>query len=1034
MLKRSENRSCHFFKLPTLLFLLLIGHNSLGQNNHLLFNHLKATDGLKDRNIDFIKKDSKGCFWFSSMEGLHSYNGSDLKHYSTDDYPPNDNSGLLEKNIQSSFFEDSKGNIWFTTSNGIHAYIRVDDAFVNYFIKKENEPGYIDNDYSAFYLDNNDVLWLKANNTIYSFNTVSLTSTKFTQTQGVRFAIDTFANGQLKTIYACPWIMSPGIERLQLQQTTGNEPIVITQAHYYQNGLPNLPGLKPKVAHTIIENDTTIWLFSQFGLIKANPQNMESEVSIFTLPGVSDSHIKDGTIIDDNLIAVASKNHGLWIFDRKIEGFTSSLQLDRLNEMSLFSNDLREVYLDNEELLWVSYYDKTGISRAWINSNQFLDPMQKLGLEYHKIVSVAEDSLQQVWCASQKNGLFIFDKAGNFKRHIQYQKNLVPPVMHLHCSPQGQIWALCESGIYKFNDYQQERIITLSDKQLNYVYHLDSNRLLIGAIDSLFVYNKETFEINSFDYQSFYTQLSKDNKHLYLTTTKGELIILSILEEGLKQKAQHLLEADIYAICENIDDNNLILGTSKGAFIFDFDNKQIKNLFPEHHILKNIAVYSVTADDSGRYWLATTEGLWSFQPGTEDNIFVYHLEDGLPSLEFNHFSHMKSSNGKFWLGHNEGVLALTPLSIQPYPHKPKLELKDITVNDRVYKLDSLIRVNRKIELKSNENTFTIKALCISHYLPKFNSMAFQLIEYDKIERILKNDEVFSYTKLPPGQYTLKITPINANGVKGKERLIDITIKQHWTTRIEVIVGGLILLVGLIWGITKIVVVRRLKKQAQQFKHTNEIKEARQNERDRIASEMHEDLAGGLTSIQLLARTVRKQAQDIIVPEKLKRIEDYSAQLIEGMREIIWAMNSNFDNLADLSIYMKQFVLEYFENADIICKIDIPENLPQIIISGEKRKNLFLCLKESAHNVVKHAEATEVEFTIQYKANIQELHLKLQDNGNGINLNETTRFGNGMINMKKRMETIEGKMSIENLNGTLIKFVLPLSNDNKLLPS
>ena len=75
------------------------------------------------------------------------------------------------------------------------------------------------------------------------------------------------------------------------------------------------------------------------------------------------------------------------------------------------------------------------------------------------------------------------------------------------------------------------------------------------------------------------------------------------------------------------------------------------------------------------------------------------------------------------------------------------------------------------------------------------------------------------------------------------------------------------------------------------------------------------------------------------------------------------------------------------------------------------------MKEALNNILKHAKATEV--TINLIRVEDGLTLYIQDNGEGIDFEKLRQFGNGLKNMKKRMQDVNIDFSIENKNGTLI---------------
>ena len=102
---------------------------------------------------------------------------------------------------------------------------------------------------------------------------------------------------------------------------------------------------------------------------------------------------------------------------------------------------------------------------------------------------------------------------------------------------------------------------------------------------------------------------------------------------------------------------------------------------------------------------------------------------------------------------------------------------------------------------------------------------------------------------------------------------------------------------------------------------------------------------------------------------------------------------------------------------------MPSNIPDIPISGEHRRNIFYAVKEALHNILKHAAATEAELQFSVTRNL--LSVVIHDNGKGIPEGELNRFGNGLKNMRSRLESISGSFTIENHSGTKITLVLPV---------
>jgi len=196
------------------------------------------------------------------------------------------------------------------------------------------------------------------------------------------------------------------------------------------------------------------------------------------------------------------------------------------------------------------------------------------------------------------------------------------------------------------------------------------------------------------------------------------------------------------------------------------------------------------------------------------------------------------------------------------------------------------------------------------------------------------------------------------------------------------------------------------------------------ERSRIASEMHDDLGSGLTTIRYLTdkalETSHKEDKT-----QIKRISEQSKALINNLGEIIWAMNSSQDSLDNLLSYTRRYLSENCDEFGIKLIWNRPvAEAAGIVISGEKRRHFFLVVKEAFHNIVKHAKATEV--MVDFRLNEGVLYFDISDNGEGFDMSLLKNVGNGLLNMEKRMKKLNGSLTIIHLKqGTklTLKFVL-----------
>ncbi|HEX5400034.1 MAG TPA: ATP-binding protein, partial [Verrucomicrobiae bacterium] len=257
----------------------------------------------------------------------------------------------------------------------------------------------------------------------------------------------------------------------------------------------------------------------------------------------------------------------------------------------------------------------------------------------------------------------------------------------------------------------------------------------------------------------------------------------------------------------------------------------------------------------------------------------------------------------------------------------------------------------------------------------------------------------------------------------------------WTLQhLLIIVGSL--LVGLVFTLVWITQLRRVVEQrtAQLQRETRERarverQHALETERSRIARDLHDDLGSSLTEIGALAMTgQRPQTGGNSAPALFHSIARKARRLIAALDVIVWAVDPEDNSLQSLADYLSGFAGEFLSHSGIACRFKVPVTFPPVNLDGRVRHEMLMVVKETLNNIVRHADATEVEFRMAVKNH--SLDIAIADNGKG--LGETAeRNGHGLKNLCARLTKLGGTCLIESLNGsgTTVKIHLPLPNSN-----
>jgi signal transduction histidine kinase len=263
--------------------------------------------------------------------------------------------------------------------------------------------------------------------------------------------------------------------------------------------------------------------------------------------------------------------------------------------------------------------------------------------------------------------------------------------------------------------------------------------------------------------------------------------------------------------------------------------------------------------------------------------------------------------------------------------------------------------------------------------------------------------------------------------------ISVLSQPPWWTlpRLLAVVG--MLLVILIFTMIWITQLRRLVEQrTHQLQHETRERErierrhALEAERSRIARDLHDDLGSSLTEISVLASTGQlPQSTEVSQPGLFQAIGAKARSLISALDVIVWAVDPEDNSLQSLADYLSGYTSEFFSHTSIACRLRVPVSFPPITLEGRVRHDLLMAVKEALNNIVRHADATEVELRMAMADH--SLEIDILDNGKGIR--EVRRDGgHGLKNLAARLEKIGGSCVVQPRadRGTIVRIRLPFA--------
>ncbi|HEX2628283.1 MAG TPA: histidine kinase [Chitinophagaceae bacterium] len=227
---------------------------------------------------------------------------------------------------------------------------------------------------------------------------------------------------------------------------------------------------------------------------------------------------------------------------------------------------------------------------------------------------------------------------------------------------------------------------------------------------------------------------------------------------------------------------------------------------------------------------------------------------------------------------------------------------------------------------------------------------------------------------------------------------------------------------------KQLLIKEAELQQKELEKMKAVYETREEERMRIARDLHDDMGSTLSSIGIYSKVVAtymdsdKQKAD----EYLEKIQDHTKQLMDTTADMIWSLQSNYGRTESIFKRMQQTAVQLLSSANIVPHIAMRphDQLPALSIAAQK--NIWLIFKEALNNACKYSRATNCSITIE--VNNDTLSMLIEDDGVGISEHGNNN-GNGLRNMRLRAEELGGKFIMQSNkgNGTLIKTDFPVRN-------
>lgn len=204
---------------------------------------------------------------------------------------------------------------------------------------------------------------------------------------------------------------------------------------------------------------------------------------------------------------------------------------------------------------------------------------------------------------------------------------------------------------------------------------------------------------------------------------------------------------------------------------------------------------------------------------------------------------------------------------------------------------------------------------------------------------------------------------------------------------------------------------------QQEIATKSVFEGEQNERIRIARDLHDGVGQMLALVKMGLSALNKEA----VPEKTINLVDKTIDEVRNVSHNLMPEELNFGIFSAL----EDLTEKVNASGDTKMKIDINEEIRNLKFAKQNELSIYRIVQEVVNNIIKYAQATVIALSVKQIGN--SIHIMIKDDGHGIESGtiDNTK-GIGWKNIKARVLFLNGKINVqsERLSGTQIEITLP----------
>jgi ligand-binding sensor domain-containing protein/signal transduction histidine kinase len=532
--------------------------------------------------------------------------------------------------------------------------------------------------------------------------------------------------------------------------------------------------------------------------------------------------------------------------------------------------------------------------------------------------------------------------------------------------------------------------------------------------------------------------------HFYIRAIEEDRdgqIWVAITDRGLYRKAGERFEHYGAGQWSGEDRIRGLHADAEGALWMTTDSKGLARLkdgrfteWTSEDGLPTDNLVAVTEDAQGNLWFSSANGIFGcpksrlndYQRGVSPPILFWQLSaaEGLDARRCSGAGQpavAHSSDRRLWFPNWHALAVFDPVQLQRTVAIGALPpLLEETLVDGVVQAPG---PDGTLHVKSTARSFEFHYTSPTLDAPERLAFRYRLLGWEPDWVEAGQRRVAYYSHLPVGSYQFQVMAGGPDGVwheAGQELKLEV-VPQVWERRWVQGLGGMGLLGAVaisVWSISRAKMRRRLAALERQ--------RALEQERSRIARDMHDEIGARLTQISLLSALADGSAGDAAeVRTQAGKISGVARGLTRSLDEIVWAVRPQNDNLESLVDYLDESMRDLCEGSPVRYWFSGPALVPAVEVSANLRHNVLLAASEVVNNTLKHSGASEVRVNVRFEA--ETLRIEIADNGNGFDVAKGEAKRSGLVHIRQRLEEIGGSCVCQSVagEGTRFSFMVPV---------